>query len=127
MKLMIRFHDNDFYFTFHGVLTALATGDELGRDLDVLEKLTKAQLLEVINEITFGHYLLCQHQLREEMTKKRKDHLREYLTLNESQILLGGEVDEFLERRNHDGNCEWFVLDTDLWYYSDGKEGVLVY
>lgn len=106
MKIAIRFYDNDFYNTFYGVLEALMNGSFYATR--VIKD--KKKLCKVINEISYGMYLLYQNPFKRPMNKLTRQELK----IKPKDILLDEEVDAFLLEVDGWDNAETFVLDTDL-------------
>jgi hypothetical protein len=113
MKIAIKFGDNDFYNSFTGVLKTLLEAykwqDKLPED--------KEKLCKIINEISYGCYLLFQNQFsyNEEKSGELCLRTKEYLQIKSSQILINKEVNEYLTSDAF-FNSETFILDTDLNY-----------
>jgi len=110
MKIAIKFGDNDFSSTFIGVLETIF---EIYKYNEV--EPTKKQLVKLINEISYGIYIARQHDYKGEVNHFTAQERKIYLRINESKILIGKEVDDYL---NADVffNSETFILDTDLDY-----------
>lgn len=111
MKIAIKFGDNDFYYTWIGVLNAIYNAGQEGHTAVPIEK---AQLLKIINEISVGMYFLYQNQFRYNngvTTQEHFDHSREYLQITEDQLLIGDEVTDYIIEVEGDDNGETFILD----------------
>ena len=113
MKIAIKFGDNDFYNCFTGVLKTLLEAykwtDKLPTD--------KEKLCMIINEISYGCYLLFQNQFsyNDEKTGELCQRTKQYLMISPNQILVNEEVDAYL-KSDAFMNSETFILDTDLDY-----------
>lgn len=105
MKIAIKFGDNDFIKTFDPIMDTLFTAYQWREQLPT----NKKELLKIINNISFGFYLLFQS--REYMEAEKQ-----YLQLDESKLLLNEEVDEYLSslESGYD-NSSTFILDTELY------------
>lgn len=109
MKIAINFGDSDFAHTFKGVLNVLKENyKEMGVDLS----LDKKKLAKIINEISFGIFLLNQGEECDEHSDEDFESIREWLKIEEDDLLTGSEV----EARVKEGwdNGEVFILDMDL-------------
>lgn len=111
MKIAIKFGDNDFYNTFKGVLETLNGAYKWTDRLPV----KKAELCKMINEISYGCYLLYQNQFSYNDEKQGEvcERTKRYLQITPEKILIDKEVDEYLATVEWD-NSETFILDTDL-------------
>lgn len=113
MKIAIKYGDNDFYNCFTGVLKTILEAYKWqgGMVLD------KARLCIIINEISYGCYLLFQNQFsyNEEKSGEINKRTKDYLQIKPSQILINEEVKAYLESDEF-MNSETFILDTDLDY-----------
>ena len=121
MKIAIKFGDNDFYNCFTGVLKTLLEAKKWYSELPT----DKEKLSIIINEISYGCYLLFQNQFeygKEYTTKTIDITLKEYLKISPKNILLNEEVDEYFKGEYID---TIFVLDTNLDY--DGNEAIHTY
>ena len=111
MKIAIKFGDNDFYNCFTGVLKTVLEAYKWqgGMVLD------KARFCMIINEISYGCYLLFQNQFsyNEEKTGNICQRTKDYLKIKPEQILINEEVDAYLASDAF-MNSETFILDTDL-------------
>lgn len=111
MIILLRFGDNDFHKTLR------AFGELL--TLDQPENLTKYQVVELWNELSFGLYLLAQNQWRYKDSPEEKAHIRNYLKIQESfpsgapRVLIGEEVKKYLEDNATQGNYEWLFVQYD--------------
>lgn len=123
MKLMICFHDNDFGNTFRGVLVTLVSALVWDKRIELF---TKEQWLSVINEISFGSYILWQNGFRYKNSEDHYEHIREYLKISEKDLLMNEEVDSFMAENGEWQNGESFVLDLELWKSSEGREGIYI-
>ena len=113
MKIAIKFGDNDFYNCFSGVLKTIL---EAYKWTESLPK-DKTHLCKIINEISYGCYLLYQNQFdyNDEASGELCERTKKYLQITPERILLNEEVDEYLAKVDWD-NSETFILDTDLDY-----------
>lgn len=113
MKIAILFGDNDFYFTFTGVLQTLLNATKVGHTALPMEK---DKLAIIINELSLGIYLSHQNQFRYKGSDSMEDHIehiRKYLKIEAKDILVGDEVQKYLMETEWN-NGDTFVLDTDL-------------
>lgn len=108
MKIAIKFGDNDFYGTFHGVLqTILSAKAFKGRMVE-----DKEQLCEIINQISYGMYLLYQNQFEYNIERLGGvcESTKDWLQISPDRLLLNEEVDIYLRETEWD-NGETFILD----------------
>lgn len=114
MKIAIRFGDNDFYSTWNNVMETLQVAYDTYGELPS----TKEKLLLMINNVSYGFYLLFQNQFKyHEEAELKVSSTKEYLIMTENELLLNEEVDEYLESLIPFGgidNSSTFILDTDL-------------
>lgn len=113
MKIAIRFGDNDFSNTFHGVLATIHDAYKWNDKIP-----TKEQLCKIINEMVYGHYLLYQNmfEYNDEKSGEICEGTKKYLQqIKPERILINEEVDQYLKNTKWD-NSETFILDTDLDY-----------
>lgn len=119
-KIGILFHDNDFSNTFIGVLTTIGESmtwvceDKESRYDD------KKFVIDMINRIAFAHYLMYQST---SIAKER--FLTDYLKLDESQVIINEEVDEW-KKEDHFLNGEAFFLEYHPWA-RNGEDNYTVY
>lgn len=113
MKIAIKFGDNDFYNCFYGVLETIKNARKWN------EKVTedKELLCKIINEISYGTYLLYQNsfEYNEEKSGELCERTRKYLQITPDQILLNEEVTEYLKESDWD-NSETYIFNSDLDY-----------
>jgi hypothetical protein len=111
MKIAIKFGDNDFYNCFYGVLetikNAIKWNDKVTTD--------REQLCKIINEISYGLYLLYQNsfEYNEEKSGDLHPRTKEYLKITPDQILINDEVVNYLSGIEW-ANSEVYVFDSDL-------------
>jgi len=106
MKIAIKFGDNDFYHMWYGVLTVLAEAYKYSKRLPI----EKTRLCIIINKLVYGCYLAFQNQFEYNNEGGHGDG--SYYQINEDQILIDHEVDEYLKETSWD-NSETFVLSID--------------
>lgn len=112
MKIAILFGDNDFYNCFYGVLEAIKNASFWSNDC-VKKIENKEYLCLVINQISYGIYLLYQeHQSKEEKSGQLDEHIKDWLQITPEMILFGNEVEKYIKGNPWD-NAETFVLYTD--------------
>ena len=125
MKIAIKFGDNDFHATFLGVLKTLLEIWEYRRGSHYELTTDKPALVEMINELSLGHYLARQltkshfgHNVTPTEQKRTEhiEHIRKYLKITEEKLMVDGEVDRYLKDtlENNNFNSSTFILDTDL-------------
>ena len=111
MKIAIKFGDNDFYNCFYGVLETIKNARKWN------DKVTedKEQLCKIINEISYGLYLLYQNsfEYNNEKSGELDNHTKQYLQITPDQILINEEVVEYLQEVEWD-NSDTYVFDSDL-------------
>lgn len=115
IKIAIRFGDNDFYYTWVSVLRVILDSWRYGHTEVPMDK---DKLIIIINELSLGCYLVNQNQFRytnSDTMEGHIEHIREYLKIGEKKLLVGGEVDKYLEKVDWD-NGETYILDTSLDY-----------
>lgn len=95
--MLVNFGDNDFTYIFAEILLYLGNKEFSP---------TKQQLVTIINELSYGFNLIRDaHYNIPTQSPDLKDHLRDYLKVNEypskgkfqPYVLLGDEVDAFLK------------------------------
>lgn len=111
MKIAIKFGDNDFYNCFYGILETIKNARKWN---DKVTK-NKEELCKIINEISYGLYLLYQNsfEYNEEKSGELCSRTKEYLQITPDQILIDEEVVTYLQEVEWD-NSEVFVFDSDL-------------
>jgi hypothetical protein len=111
-RIGIRFNDNDFYFTFAGVLNSFAYAyKDTCRPYEI-EALTKAQITIIINELSYGMFMLQQDRFRQNNDSWDP---KKYLTIKEDQIYLDEEIDDFQQELGdgwYNGEFYWVDLGT---------------
>lgn len=107
--MLIKFGDNDFCSTFACVLKMLQSINYSTTD--------KNKLLKTINELSYPAYRLAQNNFEYDNgqgEEAHSNHIKNYLTIKESNLVLGHkEVDKYLLETNWN-NGEDFVFDTRL-------------
>lgn len=113
MKIAIKFWDNDFYNCFTGVLQTLLAAHRWNKLPS-----NKEHLAKMINEISYGCYLLFQNQFEynEEKSGEPNDKIREYLKIKPENILIDKEVDDYINDNRSFSNGETFILDLYIDY-----------
>ena len=107
MKIAIKFGDNDFYNCFYGILETIKNAEcwnnNITRD--------KEKLCKIINQISYGIYLLYQNsfEYNEEKDGNLCERTKNYLQITSDKILIDEEVDTYLKEINWD-NSETFIL-----------------
>lgn len=96
--LAIKFGDNDFYNTFIPLLNTM-------RDSILRGCFTKKQIVDIINNCSYGFYLAFQNKFR--YTNKGT---KEYLQITEKNILLNEEVDKLFTTNDGWYNYEIFYV-----------------
>ncbi len=108
--LGIRFGDNDFYYTFIGILNTLKNAVLKGH---TAVPTNKKQLTTIINNMSVGHYLSHQNQFRHAGRfgdfNNHIEHLRSYLKIKPEQVFINEEVVDFLKKNDWD-NGEFFYI-----------------
>lgn len=113
MKIAIKFGDNDFWSTFHGVLNVIneAYIYKLGSH-DEIDVTDKERLCKMINELSFGCYITRQNGNR---GYDENEHTREYLKITTEKIYVNEEVTQLIiDYTGGNGNGDISILDTDL-------------
>lgn len=106
-RFLIRFGDNDFYFTMmaFGQTIIKAIKDDYRHQFQ--ENLTKERIQILWNETIYGLYLMHQNQWRYD---DGDTGMREYLKLRvRSRIYIDEEVDELLEKCSEQSNGDWLI------------------
>jgi hypothetical protein len=114
MKIAIVFHDNDFSNTFRNVLDTLLRAY---RHYGSLPK-DRGELLQIINQLSLGHYLAFQNQFKYTNGQSTLEHLeriKKYLTLDKKHLLIDDEVIKYVNT-TIDNNSATYILDTDYDY-----------
>lgn len=107
MKIAIRYADNDFINTFTPVMNCILESYRHTGEIIT----DKEKLCTIINEISYGMYLLFQNRF----TYIDNNNTKLYLQLTSDRIMFNEEVDEYCAKLidNWD-NAETVILDTDL-------------
>lgn len=94
MKIAIKFGDNDFYNCFYGILETIKNAAKWNNKITQ----NKEQLCKIINEISYGLYLLYQNSFKynEEKSGNICKKTKEYLQITPDQILINEEVTKYL-------------------------------
>lgn len=113
MKIAIKFGDNDFYNCFYGVLETIKNARKWNNKVTE----NKEELCKIINEISYGLYLLYQNsfEYNEEKSGELFNRTKKYLQITPDQILLNEEVVKYLQEVEWD-NSDTFIFDSDLDY-----------
>lgn len=117
MKIAITIRDNDFWSTFTAVLSIINESYKHRSGChDELDVTNKEALMEIIDELSYGCYLVYQNGSPSEST-------REYLKLKLRKmsfpaLYVNEEVDKLIKEGGPNGwfNGDVFILDTDLDY-----------
>ena len=112
MKLALNICDNDFWKVFYEVLDIINKEYLLTRDKCKFKGFTKEEYRILINEISYGIYLLYQSKFRSGYSLNK-----DYLEIKENQIFMNEEVDKLIkecEEEDNDYNSELFILDTSI-------------
>lgn len=102
MLILIRFGDNDF----HNVLMAFG---ELVRTQANPPTLTKAQIVELWNEVSYGLYLVASRGW--ESGYGAGDNTRKYLKITEAAVFLNEEARTHLDEHMGEANNAWILID----------------
>jgi hypothetical protein len=110
MKIAIKFGDNDFYNCFYGVLETIKNARQWNNKITE----DKEQLCKIINEISYGLYLLYQNSF--EYNKEKSGNIckktKKYLQITSDQILINEEVTKYLKEVNWN-NSDTYVFDSE--------------
>ena len=111
MKIAIKFGDNDFYNCFYGVLETIKNARKWNDNVTE----DKKKLCKIINEISYGLYLLYQNsfEYNEEKSGNICKRTKEYLQITPDQILINDEVTKYLSEVEWD-NSDTYLFDSDL-------------
>lgn len=111
MKIAIKFGDNDFYNCFYGVLETIKNARNWNNKLTE----NKEELCKIINEISYGVYLLYQNsfEYNDEKSGNVCDRTKKWLQITPDRILVNEEVTKYLKEVEWD-NSETYVFDSDL-------------
>ena len=109
-KIAIKFGNNDYLYTFQKVLEILKLSIEGGNFC-----FSKKEILQIINKISFGCYLLFQNKF-EYNSNEAKRISKKDLKIKINQILIDEQVDKYLLKlKKINGyvydNSETFILD----------------
>ncbi len=117
MKIAIKFGDNDFFNCFYGILETIKNAREWNNETTEC----KDELCKIINEISYGIYLLYQNSFKynKESTGESCEDTKNYLKIKPEQILINKEVDAYLLLNDWD-NGETFIFDSEG--YINNKE-----
>jgi hypothetical protein len=107
-KVGILFGDNDFHSTFRGFLQALLFAVSEDRENGL--PLTKAKVVDLFNETSYGFYLMNQHRWRFDDADANAQRTKDYLKIVPEQVYIDDEVDALLSE-NPWHNGEFFAVD----------------
>jgi len=126
MKIALKYHDNDMYHTFMAVFEALAKLYEYEIGFEgyrfnhrwecFLENKTK--LKRVVNELSYPMYELYQNQYRKpyrdsETMESEAIKMKKWLQINQGDLFIGLEIDEYLITDESKGDSVFIMLDTN--------------
>jgi len=128
MKIALKFHDNDMYFTFMGVFEALANLYEIqiqsaasrfGSEWKCFLE-DKSILKRIINDLSYPMYELHQNQYRNsyqdsETVEFETVRMRNWLKINQGDLFIGDEIDNFLQTEEFEGVSVFIMLDTNVY------------
>lgn len=119
--LMIKFGDNDFHSYFCTALRVLRMyllSDKYtspyysGKMNEYSPWQDKDQVARLLNYITPTCYQVSNYL--EGRPVDPQDNSLKYCEVSADDLLIGKEVDDYLQLRAYDGNGSWFVLDMRL-------------
>jgi len=96
--VLIVFGDNDFSMLGQRILENMAK--------DITSYVSKHWVVKYWNILAHSLYRCCQAFEFEEMRNPG------WLTIDEDQVLIGGEIKKFLDENFNNANGEWFHLST---------------
>lgn len=102
MLILIRFGDNDFGSTL------LAFSDVVMHNANPLT-LTKPQVVELWNEISYGLYLVANRGWKSGYGAS--DNTRKYLKIDESRVFLNEEARVHLTEHMGEADGSWVLID----------------
>ena len=111
MKIAIKFGDNDFYNCFYGVLETIKNARKWNDNVTE----DKEKLCNIINEISYGLYLLYQNsfEYNQEKSGILCSHTKKNLQIKPDQILINEEVSKYLLEVEWD-NSDTYIFDSNL-------------
>lgn len=125
MNIVIKFHDNDFGSTFINLLYFLreAVEERLERHNDrlrledQLEQMPKEDILELINSLSYGFYLVYQNYDWQNLHPKDPSRHRlkpEYLKISKDKLLIGQAAVDYAKRTTWDNRESYCLIDNQI-------------
>ncbi|MFA5024108.1 MAG: hypothetical protein WC523_04090 [Patescibacteria group bacterium] len=74
-------------------------------------KVTKEDIVELVNNISFGIYKFCQE--REDDNHSYDEHHKNYLKIKADKVYIDDEIDELMKTYSQWGNGDFFYADLD--------------
>lgn len=109
-QIGIYFGDNDFYYTVMPFLEMLLPGEHTGhRAKD--HTFTKAEIVELFNEMAYGFYLAKQSGWQYNTSDDDRTRVKKYLKINESRVYLDNELTEFINKNPGRFNADIYCVD----------------
>lgn len=109
--MLIRFGDNDFYYTWTAVLESAT------QSRDIFKLKDKKKLAFILSQAAWGMYCLHQNQCEynglDDYSEEYITHMKEYLTLSEDRIKLDDEVGEHLSSVGYNDSSTFYVYEYE--------------
>ncbi len=106
--ILIRFGDNDFYYTWTEVLKSAVN------DKGIFQLKDKKKLAFIFSQAAWGMYCLhqnrCEYGGLEDFSEKHINNIKNFLTIKEDRILLDDEVANYFTEEGYFGNGEDFYV-----------------
>lgn len=106
--ILVKFGDNDFYYTWNAVLESAITDESI---FDVKDK---KKLAFILSQAAWGMYCLhqnrCSYNGLENFDFDYIKHMQEYLSIDETRVLLDEEATDYFQSHAGWGNCESFYI-----------------
>lgn len=115
-KLAIKFHDNDFWSTFHAVLwniSKVIKDNEGNKYFSFPDE--KEKILKIINILSPGMYAIHQSLRHGDIIETEIVQTSEWLhKIKVEDLLVDNEVDKYVNSDDEFFNGETFILDTTI-------------
>lgn len=109
--ILIRFGDNDFYYTWTAVLESAT------QSRDIFKLKDKKKLAFILSQSAWGMYCLhqnpCKHSGLEDFSEEHINHMKRYLTITEDRIKLDDEVGKYLSSIDDDNSATFYVYEYE--------------
>lgn len=119
MRILYKFHDNDFRHTFTEVFQVVLRAIEWRPDFKQERWRDKAYICALLNELAYPVYRAVQcydfpglKDQRFSSEEEQRAFYTKYFLATPDKIYIDREIDDLLAH-DPNGNGEWFVLDSE--------------